>query len=45
MADPNTDMKAYYAAVTGLLNATSPDAFTPTLGQLDALIQSMQVAP
>lgn len=42
-ADPNADMQAYYTAVTDLLNSTSPDAFTPTIGQLDLLIQSMRV--
>jgi hypothetical protein len=43
----NTDvgLQDYYGSVTDLLNATSPDAFTPTLGQLDALIQSMLIAP
>ena len=44
-ADPNADMQAYYAAVTALLNATSPDAFFPTVNQLDALIQSIRIAP
>jgi hypothetical protein len=39
------DFPAYYTAVTALLDATAPDAFTPNLAQLDALIQSMQVAP
>jgi len=43
--DPNADMEGYYASITNLLNATSPDAFTPTLSQLDALIQSMLIAP
>jgi hypothetical protein len=45
MADPNADMQAYYASITNLLNATSPDAFTPSISQLDVLIQSMQVTP
>lgn len=45
VADPNADMQAYYASITDLLNATSPEAFTPSISQLDALIQSMQVAP
>jgi hypothetical protein len=45
MADPNADMQAYYASITDLLNATSPEAFTPSISQLDALIQSMQVIP
>lgn len=43
----NTDagVQGYYASITTLLNATSPDAFTPTLNQLDALIQSIQIIP
>ena len=45
LADPNADMQAYYASITDLLNVTSPDAFTPSISQLDALIQSMRVAP
>jgi hypothetical protein len=44
-ADPNADMDGYYTAITSLLNATSPQAFSPTLNQLDALIQSMRIAP
>jgi len=43
--NPNADYQGYYASITDLLNATSPDAFTPSLSQLDALIQSMQAAP
>lgn len=43
--NPDPDMQGYYASVTDLLNATSPDAFTPTINQLDALIQSMQITP
>ena len=45
ITDPNADWQGYYAAVTDLLNATSPDAFTPTITQLDLLIQSMQITP
>jgi hypothetical protein len=45
LADPNTDMQKYYASITDLLNATPSDAFTPTLNQLDALIQSMRITP
>ena len=45
MMDTNADFPGYYAAVTGLLNAQPPEAFTPTLDQLDALVQSMLVAP
>lgn len=44
-ADPNSDMTSYYIAVTDLLNATPSDTFFPTITQLDALIQSMRVAP
>lgn len=44
-ANPNADMQGYYSAVTALLNATSPDAFFPTINQLDALIQSMRINP
>ena len=43
--DPNADWRGYYTSVTDLLNSTPPDAFTPSIGQLDALIQSMFVAP
>jgi hypothetical protein len=45
MGDPSEDWKAYYDAAASLLDTTSPDAFTPPIGQLDALIQSMWVAP
>jgi hypothetical protein len=41
----NPDFQSYYASITDLLNGTSPEAFTPPLSQLDALIQSMWVAP
>lgn len=44
-ADPEADMPGYYADVTALLNAASPDEFTPTMAQLDALIQSMRITP
>ncbi len=43
--DSNADFQGYYASITDLLNATPPDAFTPSINQLDALIQSMWVAP
>jgi hypothetical protein len=39
------DMPGYYTAVTALLDSTSPESFTPTIGRLDSLIQSMQVQP
>jgi hypothetical protein len=41
----NFDAKAYYTAVTDLLNSASPESFTPNINQLDALIQSMQITP
>ena len=43
MGDPSEDWNAYYAAAANLLDATSPESFTPSLSQLDALIQSMWV--
>ena len=45
ITDPNADWQGYYTAVTDLLNATSPDTFTPTINQLDLLIQSMLIVP
>jgi hypothetical protein len=44
-ADPNADMEAYYSAVTELLNTTHPEPFSPTINQLDLLIQSLRIAP
>jgi hypothetical protein len=44
-SNPNADMMLYYTSVVQLLNSASPDAFTPTIGQLDLLVQSMQVVP
>jgi hypothetical protein len=38
-------MPGYYTAVTDLLDSTSPEAFSPTLHQLDLLIQSMRITP
>jgi hypothetical protein len=43
-ADPEADMENYYASVMDVLNATSPQAFTPTIYQLDSLIQSIRIA-
>jgi hypothetical protein len=43
--DANADWQGYYDAVTNLLNSTDPEAFTPSLNQLDALIQSMLIEP
>jgi hypothetical protein len=40
----NPDLPGYYSAVTHVLNAQAPEAFAPTLKQLDALIASLQVA-
>jgi hypothetical protein len=45
ISNPNADITGYCTAVTNLLNATSPDAFAPTLSQLDALIQSIRITP
>ncbi|HET9907761.1 MAG TPA: hypothetical protein VFQ23_14010 [Anaerolineales bacterium] len=45
IANPVVDVQTYYASITDLLNATDPEAFTPPISQLDALIQSMWVAP
>jgi hypothetical protein len=42
--DANADWAGYYVSVTDLLNATPADHFTPALGQLDALINSMVIA-
>ncbi len=38
-----TTVTAYYQAITDKLNAAGPDAFQPSLNQLDALIQSITV--
>lgn len=43
MSDPNANMEAYYIAMTDLLNVQPPHSFSPTLSDLDRLIQSMQV--
>ena len=43
--DPNADWKGYYDAVANLLNSTDPEAFYPSLTQLDALIQSIRIEP
>ena len=45
MAEPNADMQLYYKSITDVLNATPPEAFTPTIHQLDLLIQSMRIHP
>jgi hypothetical protein len=45
ITDPNADWEGYYTAITDLLNSTSPDAFTPTINQLDLLITSLEITP
>jgi len=46
LADPNpATLQKYYEDVANLLSATPNEAFTPTISHLDALIQSMRVAP
>ena len=45
MSDPNADWNGYYEAAASLLEGTPPDAFSPSLLQLDAMIQSMWIAP
>jgi hypothetical protein len=40
----DTQFETYYQAITEKLNSTGPDSFSPPLGQLDALIQSITVA-
>ena len=37
--------KTYYQAIIDRLNSASPDSFQPSLTQLDALIQSINIAP
>jgi hypothetical protein len=44
MGDSSDVWDAYYTAAANLLDAAAPDAFTPSLSQLDALIQSMWIA-
>jgi hypothetical protein len=46
LADPNpATLQMYYEDVANLLSATPNEAFTPTIGQLDLLIQSMRITP
>jgi hypothetical protein len=40
----NVDFQDYYKAVSDLLNTTPPDAFSPSINQLDLLIKSIQIA-
>jgi hypothetical protein len=44
-ADPNADMQLYYKSVTDVLNVTPSQEFTPTISQLDLLIQSIKITP
>lgn len=44
MSNPNADWLGYYTAATNQLNGTSPDTFTPSINQLDWLIQSIKIA-
>jgi hypothetical protein len=39
------DYEEYFQAVVDKLNAATPDAFTPSLALLDALIQSITITP
>jgi hypothetical protein len=41
--DTNPDWQGYYGAVINHLNGTLPEAFAPTLNQLDMLIQSVRI--
>ena len=45
LASADPDLRGYFAAVTTLLDAQTSESFSPALSQLDALIQSMWVAP
>ena len=42
--DPNA-FNTYYQAMADMLNAAGASSFQPALGQLDALIQSIKIAP
>jgi|GEM_PF-5939608 len=43
--DCKADFPAYYAAITQKLNALPEDTFLPVLTQLDALAQTIRIAP
>jgi hypothetical protein len=45
LSDANANYSAYLDAIAAMLDAASPEAFTPALGQLDALIQTIRIAP
>jgi hypothetical protein len=42
--DVNADWQAYYSSVTAVLNELPPTAFSPTIEQLDLLINSIRVS-
>lgn len=44
-ANPGADMQSYYTSVVDVLNATPAETFSPTISQLDLLIQSMRINP
>lgn len=44
MAASNADMQTYFTAATNQLNGTPPDAFSPSLNQLDLLIESLKIS-
>jgi hypothetical protein len=44
-SDPNADFQGYYDQVVVKLNSLSPDAFSPTITNLDNLIASIQLFP
>jgi hypothetical protein len=44
-ANPGADMQSYYTSVVDVLNAAPAESFSPTIGQLDLLIQSMKINP
>ena len=41
--NPDADWEGYYVSIAEYLNITAPDAFSPTLTQLDTLIQSILI--
>jgi hypothetical protein len=45
IGDPDGDVQGYYASIENMLNTTSPEAFTPSISQLDTLVRSLWVAP
>ncbi|HEY9076163.1 MAG TPA: hypothetical protein VIO61_06445 [Anaerolineaceae bacterium] len=44
-ANPKANMDAYYIAITDLLNVQLPASFSPSLADLDILIQSIRIEP